>query len=225
MFFKIAHRGASKKEPENTLRAFRRALSIGSTFIECDVHICKSGELVVMHDETVNRTTNGKGKIHKKTYKELIALDDGRGEHIPKIQEVIELIHRKAKLNIELKGKGTGSAVARMLAGYYASGWKVGDFFVSSFSKKELVEFRKLDDFTPVGYLLAMNFFGSITFAKRIHAYSINPNIHFVTKHFVTKAHKNGFKVFVYTVDTPEDSKKMKEIGVDGIFSDCPDEV
>ncbi|RJQ26629.1 glycerophosphodiester phosphodiesterase [Candidatus Parcubacteria bacterium] len=225
MFLKIAHRGASKKEPENTLRSFRRALSLGSTFIECDVHICKTGELVVMHDETVDRTTNGRGKIHNKTYQELLALDDGVGEHVPRLQEVIELVHNKARINIELKGRGTGHVLAYTLAAYYSAGWKLGDFFISSFSRRELRAFRKLDRETPVGYLLTVNMFGAIHFAKKINAYSVNPNVHRVTKHFVNKAHKNNLKVFVYTVDTPEQAKKMKEMGVDGVFSDCPEEI
>lgn len=225
MFFKIAHRGGSKKEPENTLRAFRRALSLGFTFIECDVHLCKTGELVVMHDDTVTRTTNGRGKIKNKTYSELVALDDGRGEHIPRLQQVIELLHGKARLNIELKGAGTGSAVAYMLAAYYAAGWRKSDFIVSSFSRRELKKFRKFDDITQVAYLLGVNMFGAIRFAKKIHAYSINPNIHRVSEHFVKKVHRNGFRVFVYTVNTKKDVDKMRAIGVDGVFSDCPDEI
>lgn len=225
MFIKIAHRGASKKEPENTMRSFRRALSLGFTFIECDAHVCKTGELVVMHDETVNRTTNGRGKIHHKTFKELLELDDGKGEHIPKLQQVVELVHGKARLDIELKGKGTGAAVAYMLAGYYAAGWKPSDFFITSFSKKELLSFRKIDEVTQVGYLVGLNIFGVICFAKKIHAHSINPSYYQVTEHFVRRAHKNGFKVFVYTVDTHEGAEKMKAMGVDGVFSDCPDEI
>jgi len=225
MFLKIAHRGASKKEPENTLRSFRRALELNVSMIECDAHLCKTGELVVMHDNTVDRTTDGKGRIHTKTFAELKVLDDGKGEHIPKLQEVIELINRKAQLNIELKGKGTGFAVAKMLAMYFGMGWKHSDFVVSSFSRRELREFRESDAKTSIGYLIFVNIFGSIHFAKKINAYSINSNFKMTTGRFVEKAHKNGLKVFVYTVDTKEDAKKMKELGVDGVFSDCPEEI
>jgi len=225
MFLKIAHRGASKQEPENTLRSFRRALALNVSMIECDAHLCKTGELVVMHDNTVNRTTNGKGKIYKKTFKELKKLDDGKGEHIPKLQDVIELIDRKIRLNIELKGKGTGWAVAMMLQMYYGMGWRHGDFVVSSFSRRELRKFRKIDTRTPVGYLIYINIFGSLHFAKKINAYSINLNSNYVKKRFVDRAHKKGLKVYVYTVNTKEDAQKMKELGVDGVFSDCPEEI
>ncbi|MFA5870699.1 MAG: glycerophosphodiester phosphodiesterase family protein [Candidatus Paceibacterota bacterium] len=225
MFLKIAHRGASKEEPENTLRSFRRALELNISMIECDAHLCKTGELVVIHDNTVNRTTNGKGRIHNKTYSELKALDDGKGEHIPKLQEVIELISRKVCLNIELKGKGTGAAVATMLTMYYGMGWRPSDFVVSSFSRRELRAFRKIDAKTPIGYLIFVNIFGSIHFAKKIKAYSINPNFKMVTKNFINKAHKKGLKVYAYTVDTKEDADRMKELGVDGVFSDCPDKI
>lgn len=225
MFLKIAHRGASKKEPENTLRSFRRALELGVSMIECDAHLCKTGELVVIHDNTVDRTTNGKGRIHNKTFSELKTLDDGKGEHIPKLQDVIELINRKTRLNIELKGRGTGWAVATMLQMYYGMGWRHNDFVVSSFSRRELRAFRKIDTKTPVGYLIYTNIFGSIRFAKKISAYSINPNIKHAKKRFIESAHRKGLKVYVYTVDTKEDARRMKELGVDGVFSDCPDEI
>ncbi len=225
MFLKIAHRGASKKEPENTLRSFRRALRMNVSMIECDAHLCKTGELVVMHDNTIDRTTNGKGKIHNKTFDELRKLNDGMGEHIPKLQDVIELINRETRLNIELKGRGTGWAVATMLQMYYGMGWRHSDFVVSSFSRRELRAFRKIDTKTPVGYLIYANIFGSIYFAKKINAHSINPNIKHAKKRFIDRAHRMGLKVYVYTVDTKEDAQKMKSLGVDGVFSDCPDEI
>lgn len=225
MFLRIAHRGASAYEPENTLRSFSHALRMNINMIECDVHICKTGELVIMHDETVSRTTNGKGKIHTMTYKELYALDDGKGEHIPKVQEVIELVNRKVPLNIELKGEGSGAAMARVLAGYYASGWRLGDFVISSFSKRELLNFRKRDNKTPTGFLSEFGIFPIFHFAKKIQAVSVNINHVRITRHLVEKAHKKGFRVYAYTVDTPKVAERMREIGVDGVYSDCPDTI
>ena len=100
---KIAHRGASGYEPENTLRSFRKAIELNSDAIELDVQLTKDHKLVVIHDETVNRTTNGKWKVSELTLKELKKLDAGKGEKIPTLEEVIKVCRNKCKLNIEIK--------------------------------------------------------------------------------------------------------------------------
>ena len=92
----IGHRGAMGYEPENTLRSFQKALDLGVDMIEFDVHLCKSGELVVFHDEKVNRTTNGQGYIAQKSLEKLKELDAGQGEKIPTLEEVLDLVKGKA---------------------------------------------------------------------------------------------------------------------------------
>jgi len=114
-YLAIAHRGASAYEPENTLRAFRRAIELGADMSELDVHLSKDGHVIVMHNASVEATTNGRGAIRDMTLAELKRLDAGKGEQIPTLQEVIDLVRGKNGLYIELKGEGTPPAVVNVL--------------------------------------------------------------------------------------------------------------
>jgi glycerophosphoryl diester phosphodiesterase len=114
-YLAIAHRGASAYEPENTLRAFRRAIELGADMSELDVHLSKDGHVVVIHNATVDATTNGHGAIKELTLSELKCLDAGKGEEIPTLQQVIDLVRGKQGLYIELKGEGTPPAVVELL--------------------------------------------------------------------------------------------------------------
>jgi glycerophosphoryl diester phosphodiesterase len=114
----IGHRGASGYEPENTLRSFQKAIDLGVEMIELDVYTCKSGELVVMHDDKVNRTTNGNGYVFNMTLTELKTLDAGKGEKVPTLVEVFDLINKKIAINVELKGEGTAESTAELIQKY-----------------------------------------------------------------------------------------------------------
>ena len=114
-YWVIAHRGASAYEPENTLRAFRRAIELGADMSELDAHLSKDGHVIVMHNSTVEVTTNGHGAIQDMTLDELKCLDAGKGEKIPTLPQVIDLARGKHGLYIELKGEGTPSAVVKIL--------------------------------------------------------------------------------------------------------------
>ena len=103
MIHTVGHRGAGFLEPENTLRGFRRAIEMGLDYVEFDVRRCKSGEIIVIHDETVDRTTNGKGFVKDMTLSRLKKLDAGKGDKIPTLQEVIDACKEKVKMYIELK--------------------------------------------------------------------------------------------------------------------------
>ncbi len=109
----IGHRGAAGLEPENTLRSVRRALEVGADGIEIDVH-CLDGELVVIHDHSLNRTTNGAGALRHHTLAEARQLDAGKGERIPFLREVLDLVDRRALVNIELKGARTAAPQVRI---------------------------------------------------------------------------------------------------------------
>ncbi|MCA1554280.1 MAG: glycerophosphodiester phosphodiesterase [Chloroflexi bacterium] len=106
-YLNVAHRGASAHAPENTLRAFERAIELGADMSELDLHLSKDGAAIVMHDERVDKTTNGHGAIKDLTLAELKQLDAGEGEHVPTLQEVIDLVRGRNGLYIELKGEGT----------------------------------------------------------------------------------------------------------------------
>ena len=143
---KVGHRGAMGYEPENTLRSFKKALELGVDMIEFDVYVCKSGELVVIQDDTLERTTNGKGLVIEKTLAELKELDAGKEEKIPTLEEIMDLADKKVKINIELKGDNTAKPVLNMIEKYVdEKGWKYDDFLVSSFNHNELKKFKELN--------------------------------------------------------------------------------
>lgn len=114
-FLNVAHRGASAYEPENTLRSFRRAIELGADMSEIDLHLSKDGALIVMHDYTVDHTTDGHGEIKEMTLAQIKALDAGKGERVPILQEVIDLVRGRNGLYIELKGDGTPPATVDAL--------------------------------------------------------------------------------------------------------------
>ena len=110
----IGHRGAMGCAPENTLLSIHKAIELGADWVEIDVH-CVADKLLVIHDETVDRTTNGRGKLIDYSFEELRALDAGLGQRIPTLQEVLEVTVGKVGLNIELKGLGTGKVLTSLL--------------------------------------------------------------------------------------------------------------
>jgi len=139
MFLKIGHRWAAGYEPENTLASFKKAIDLNVDMIELDVYLCKTGELVVLHDPKVDRTTNGIGYIEEKTFEEVRNLDAGKGEKIPTLKEVFELTNRKVKINIELKWAGTAKPVSKLIKEYVENKWReYDDFMISSFDHYEL---------------------------------------------------------------------------------------
>jgi len=223
---KIGHRGAGGYEPENTLKSFQKALDLKVDMVELDVYVCATGELVVIHDDKVNRTTNGKGYVIKKTFTELRALDAGKGEKMPTLEEVFNLVDRKTKVNIELKGPGTAKPVAKLIEEYVKEkGWQYEDFTVSSFNHYELKEFKELKPEVEVGALITGIPIGYSEFAEKVKASSVNLNMEFISQEFVEDAHARNLKVFVYTVNDEDDIARMKELGVDGLFSNYPDRI
>jgi len=226
MILKIGHRGASGYEPENTLRSFRKALELKVDMVELDVHLCKSGELVVIHDKAVSRTTNGRGDVKKKTVTELKSLDAGKGEKIPLLQEVLDLVNRKAKVNIELKGRGTAKSVLDCIENYvHQRNWRYDDFLLSSSDPRELSGVVSLNHHALIGVLGAKGSTQLIRTAEKLNAYSVHPSFKGVTQKFVEAAHQKGMKVFVWTVNDASDIERMKSLQVDGIFSDYPDQL
>ena len=113
-FLVIGHRGATGYEPENTLRSFEKALQLGCSWIELDVHVVDD-QIVVIHDDDLSRTTNGFGLVSTSSFKYLRSLDAGKGEQVPTLQEVMELIGQRCRVNVELKGKGTARVLSTLL--------------------------------------------------------------------------------------------------------------
>lgn len=219
----IGHRGARGHEPENTLRSVRRALDLGAEGIEIDVYAV-DGELVVFHDAKLDRTTNGRGRLTRKTFAYLRTLDAGKGEQIPTLSEVFDAVNRRAFINVELKGRRTAEPVAELIEQYVRErGWSYEDFLVSSFHRREL---RALVG-RPIrlGVLFARSARRFAGIAAQLGAYSIHPNLRAANTRVVGAAHKLGLKVFVYTVNKPSDIARMRALGVDGVFTDFPERV
>ncbi len=220
----FAHRGASGYEPENTLRSFSRALELGARWIELDLRIVED-ELVVFHDRTLSRRAGVGGVVEKQKLDRIRVLDVGRGEKIPLLAEVLNVIKGRARAQLELKGRGTGEKAAHYLNNLLSAGWAPDTFLVSSFDHEEILEFIKHAPSIPVGLLCYGFPLHTIAMAQAIRAYSVHLNLEAVTAQRVTTIQAAGFRVFVYTVNEPADIAAMKALGVDGIFSDFPDRV
>ncbi|MBI3171625.1 MAG: hypothetical protein HYZ32_03420, partial [Hydrocarboniphaga effusa] len=155
-FLIIAHRGASGHAPENTLKAFDKAIELGARWIELDVQLHGSS-LLVFHDLRLERRTNGRGRVSERSLRYLRGLDAGGGQRIPLLNEALDLVARRARINIELKtGRGTARAVAELLKRYLKRGWRPDDFLVSSFVLPELREFKRRLPQVPRGVLLCV---------------------------------------------------------------------
>jgi glycerophosphoryl diester phosphodiesterase len=220
-FLCFGHRGARGHEPENTLRSIRRALELGANAIEIDVwHV--DGELLVFHDATLERTTNGRGRLARKSFAYLRTLDAGHGERIPTLREVCDLVARRAVLNIELKGPRTAAAVTAHIREYVTHhGWHYGDFLVSSFSRRELLAVA--DPQIPIGLLLARPSRLCWWNARRVRASAVHPALRYTTRPFIEQAHRRGLRVHVYTVNETADLARLRAWGVDGVFTDYPE--
>ncbi|MFT5217276.1 MAG: glycerophosphoryl diester phosphodiesterase [Glaciecola sp.] len=221
---KMGHRGAKGYVAENTIESIQKALDFGVDGIEIDVHLCASGALVVFHDFTLDRMTNGTGEVSKLSLSELKKLKVANEFQIPRLEEVLNLIDKKYLLNIELKGKNTASKSVEIIQYYVQNkGWNYNNFIVSSFQHHELEAVFNLDKNIPLGVLTKANIDDAIEFAKVISAIAIHPNAAIVTKTNVQKAQNLGYKVNVWTVNDVDEIKRMKRYNVDAIISDFPD--
>ena len=222
MVLRIGHRGAAGHAPENTLLSFEKAVLLGCDMTELDVHLCGSGELVVIHDETVDRTTDGVGSVSGLTLNELKLLDAGQGEEIPTLYEVLSLLRGMIGLNIELKGLGTAKPVHDLVK---ELGWGNNDLTISSFDWGMLKEYRVLDFNARLGVLTFKNHGEAMGFAEQIDAYSINPYHLLLNKKYVEEAHNKGFMVYSWTPNKESEIKHAIQKGVDGVISDYPDRI
>lgn len=221
---KIGHRGAMGHVTENTIESIRKALEFGVDGIEIDVHKCASGELVVFHDFTLDRMTNGSGEIKTFSLLELEKLQVNGGYKMPTLVEVLDLIDKKCFVNIELKGANTAVGTFKIIHYYIQErGWSYSDFIVSSFQHTELQIMAGCDSNIQLGVLTKANVYEAIEFAKRIEAIAIHPNYALLSKRNVKHAHDEGFKVITWTVNDLETINRMKSYHVDGIISDFPD--
>lgn len=221
----IGHRGASGYKPENTLESFQAAIAQGVDIIELDVCALPSGQVVVMHDATVNRTTNGDGSLDDFNFAQLQKLDAGDGQRVPLLVEVFDLIHKRLPVNIEIKG---GNGIARLVSDiidHYVvqKGWPRDLFVVSSFDHKVLRQFARMQPNIKLGVLFSDTPSRYWAASNKRSVFSANLNLQHITRDNVLEAHRRGFKVYVYTVNTKRDARRMRSLKVDGIFTNYPE--
>jgi glycerophosphoryl diester phosphodiesterase len=228
----IAHRGASAYAPENTLSAFKKAVQLGADGIELDVQLSKDGQVVVIHDTWVNRTSNGNGRVKQLTLKQLKALDFGnwfsadfKDESICTLEEVFSLLKDwNGLINVEIKKEWLQfNSIEKKVAELITRFDRQNNTIVSSFSKLCLMKIKRINKDLQTGILFSSSIKKYILCTKLIKADAIHPWYQNVNKDMKKNASENNIKINTYTVDRPDAIKKMADIGVDGIITNVPD--
>ncbi|HJW65810.1 MAG TPA: glycerophosphodiester phosphodiesterase family protein [Candidatus Bathyarchaeia archaeon] len=215
---RIGHRGARAYEPENTLRSFRKALEIGVDAIEFDVRKTRDNHLVVIHDADVKRTTNGKGLVADLTLKEITDLSTEKGAKIPTLEEVLELLDSKVKILVELKEQGYEEKVLSIVCAKKVE----KNVIIASFLEPALAKVRELNKTIETGLIYAKHH-NPLKAALELKANYLISLYRFTHTANIEKAHENGLKVFVWTINTAEEAAEFVKKGVDGIATDKPD--
>lgn len=220
----FAHRGASNIAPENTLKAFKKAIELKADYIEFDAHQSKDGEIVIIHDSNTFRTTGHTGIIEKMTLKQIKRLDCGRGEKIPTLNELIEITKGKIALNCEIKSMG----IAEKIVHIFRDANLIDSTIISSFKHSELLKIQKLEPRLKLASLnpkrtgWILSWFSRRNMLKNTFQnqfYAINPFHLLVNYQFVKKAHDKNLKVFPWTVNSPTTIENLVKMGVDGIIT------
>ncbi|PRZ26495.1 glycerophosphodiester phosphodiesterase [Flavobacterium granuli] len=223
---KIGHRGAKGYEPENSLIGFQKAIELHTDGIELDVHLSADGEIMVIHDESIDRKTNGQGLVNSLSLSELKRFRIKNKHNIPTLAEVFDLVNRQCVINIELKSYETADKVVDLIEKYVEQkNWKYTDFLVSSFDWNALQQVSFLNEAIPLGVLTETDLDLAFAFAKFIRAKSIHPHYHLLTAENTAQFQEKGLQVFPWTVNEIEDLKKIKSFNVNGIISDFPDRI
>lgn len=217
----IAHRGASADAPENTIRAFQLALEQGADGIEFDVMLSADNIPVVIHDDTVDRTTNGVGTVKSMTVAQLQQLDAGNGETIPTLDQVLETFGRNWLLNIEIKlygwfNKGCEKAIANIISKHNLADSVV----VSSFDFRVMRRARRV---MPAGTGLALLRDDSYVYTHQLFKGQFDhPHAKLVTTQSMNKAHATGQRVNVWTVDDSAEAQRLQALGVNALITNRP---
>ena len=224
-FVVCGHRGAMGHATENTLESMKKGIELKADMLEIDVFKIKTGELVVFHDDTLDRITNAKGNIEDFSFEELRKVLVAGTHQIPTLEEVIETIDKKAVLNIELKGGNTATDTHRIIEEYKKKGWKNKDFFVSSFRMEELEKFRSLDPDMAIGVLTFKDPLDYLAKAREINAQAINAYYKTLTAENIAIIKANHFKVYPWTVNETADIENLQKLKVDGIITNYPERI
>ena len=210
----IAHRGASGLEPENTIRSISRAINMGADLVEVDVRQSADGELLIMHDPKVNRTTNGQGNVEDMSITQLRELDAGHGEQIPLLIDVLELVDYIVGLVIEIKVPGIENKVLDTI-----NQSKMRNVLITSFYHPVCLNVKSIDPTIPTGVIFRCQPVKTEILAKNAHANTIFPHHQFLSSEMVQKCHEHGILVYPWTIDNLDNLKKVRSLGVDGFVT------
>ena len=225
-FVVCGHRGAMGHETENTLASIKKGMELKADMVEIDVFKIKTGEVVVFHDDDLDRITNAKGKIEAYTFEDLRKVLVAGKHQIPTLQEVIETIDKKVVLNIELKGTNTAADTYRIIEEYKKKGWRNKDFFISSFRIGELQKMRSLSTEIAIGLLTYKDPIEDIIkTGKELKAQAINPYFKTLTVENVAIMKANNFKIYPWTVNELVDIDNLQQLKVSGIITDYPERI
>lgn len=226
----IGHRGAAGEAPENTLRSFQLAFEQGADAIELDVHLSADGELVVIHDPTINRTTNGTGAVADLTLSELKRYDAGRwfddqfaGEQIPTLLEVLQIVPKNSMVNIEIKAVTGGALEAKLVALLRRTGM-MEQAVVSCFNHKVLKQLKEIAPEAKIGLLYSANWVDHRICAQGFGApvFSLHPHYRMIDLDDVRLATEAGLKVYPFTMNDEASMRAFIQAGVSGIITDFP---
>ena len=229
MIHNIAHRGASAYEPENTLCAFERAIQMGATVLELDIHLSRDIHPIIIHDADVSRTTNGKGHISDMTLKQIKDLNAGKGERVPTLIEVIDLARDRVELYIELKGQHTIDLVVDALNSMAF----VDQVIVGSFYPWLIQKAKTLDSTIRTSLLIRHEEQGSVLVERALAVVAdylhpcwkkeIPTPYRILTPDLNSNIHKHGLGFITWHEERPSELQKLVKLGVDGICTKTPD--
>jgi glycerophosphoryl diester phosphodiesterase len=224
-----AHRGASGHAPENTLASFNKAIQLGTDFCELDAQETSDGVLIIVHDKNFKRTSGVDKNIWETSYAETKKIDAGSwydkafaGEKIPRLDEVINAVRGKAKLNIELKTNGHEVKLAERVVALITQMDFIDDCIITSFDHAMINKVKEMNPKIKAGYIFS-KFPDFDVFTSKADLLSVNSSL--VDKEFVEKAFKNGKEVHVWTVNDEKDMKKFIDLNVTSIITNYPDKV
>ena len=240
----IAHRGGAGLAPENTLGAFDNALKLGGVdMLECDVHLSKDGELIIMHDPNVSTTTDGNGQISELTFAEIKKLNDAAKfadkkwspQVVPTLGEVLDLVKGKVGIQIEIKNTATGGrypGIEKQVIDLINARGMANDVIVISFDFPTLKEVKAINSRIKTGALVRADWFMLRSPEKSVSdaidptgADYLMPTASPVNQQIVDAAHARGIKMGVWTVDTQAEMKRYAGFGIDAITTNRPDEL
>ena len=217
----IGHRGAPTEEPENTLRSFRRALDLGVAAVELDVQLTRDGRLAVIHDETLDRTTNGHGRVKEFTLAELQKLDAGKGESIPALEEVLELTRGRAHLLVEMKQPEAMGALLQ----FFREQRAFSAAMVISFWHSALWVMKEAVPRLDTGALLVGRPADPVGLARAARTRTLVLNYRYIDWDLVDTAQRRKIEVIVWNIDDPEILDPYLAMNLDAICTNRPREI